>query len=427
MTRDRHRRTVLGRRDERSAGWETVSPPQGQLGAYRAADGSDGGDVAIDFDRPHACAVVGKRGSGKSHTLGVLGEELARTHGVAPVVVDPMGELNELAAAGLDRRVAPRVPADAIPAPAWPPMLGLDPTAPAGTLIWQAASAARSLAGMREHVEASDATAVARRGARNHLRLADAWDVFDPGAVEPRELATERGVVLDLSPLQSAPANAVCRAVAAGLYAWHSGSAGDTTATSGGTTDPTIPDERTTDGRSAAPTAADSRDPATDPLPWLLVDEAHAFFDGIADPALRTLLTRGRTPGVSLVVATQRPSALPSVAVSQADLLVAHRLTAETDLAALEAAAPTYLRGSLRERLPRERGCAVVIDDATESVHGVRVRDRRTPHGGADPRASERTGGSDPDRSVEPAADDNRSPGTATDDTRLSEQAIDDA
>jgi hypothetical protein len=60
----------------------------------------------------------------------------------------------------------------------------------------------------------------------------------------------------------------------------------------------------------------------------------------------------------------------------------------EPDVAALAEATPTYLDGTLRERLPRERGAAVVVDDATESVHGVRVREREMPHGGETPRAS---------------------------------------
>jgi hypothetical protein len=125
-----------------------------------------------------------------------------------------------------------------------------------------------------------------------------------------------------------------------------------------------------------------------DPLPWLFVDEAHVAFDGVAAPALRTLLTRGRAPGVSLVCATQRPGALPSVVASQADLLVAHRLTAEDDVAALAACEATYVDGRLRERLPSERGEALVVDDHTESVHVVRVRERETAHQGGSVRAS---------------------------------------
>jgi hypothetical protein len=96
---------------------------------------------------------------------------------------------------------------------------------------------------------------------------------------------------------------------------------------------------------------------------------------------------------VSLVAATQRPGALPGVAISQSDLLIAHRLTAVADVEALGDATPTYLTGTLRDRLPTAPGGAVVVDDATESVHGVQVRRRETPHGGADPRASDRRHG----------------------------------
>ena len=64
--------------------------PAGAFGRYRALDGSAGAPVAFDFDRPHVALVVGKRGSGKSHTTSVLAEGLARAEGVAPIVADPM-------------------------------------------------------------------------------------------------------------------------------------------------------------------------------------------------------------------------------------------------------------------------------------------------------------------------------------------------
>lgn len=127
-------------------------------------------------------------------------------------------------------------------------------------------------------------------------------------------------------------------------------------------------------------------------LPWLVVDEAHAFFDGIAAPALETIVTRGRRPGVSFVAATQRPAALPEVAISQSDLLVAHRLTSRADREALTRARPTYMHGSFADRMPQTPGSAVVVDDATESVHAVRVRERYVDHGGGSPSASELAG-----------------------------------
>jgi hypothetical protein len=335
-----------------------TAAPVARLGTYRAADGSDGAPVGLDLDRPHAALVVGKRGYGKSYTLGVLAEDAARATGVAPVVVDPMGEFDGLATDGtVPARVvdAPTVAASALPPAAWPALFDLPTTDPVGALLWEAARATGTLAAMIAHVEAADADDAVRRAAGNHLRLADSWGVFAPDGLDATALLSGEATVLDCAGLDDRAASALVRGVALGLY------------------------DACVTGRPAR-------------LPWLVVDEAHAFFDGVAGPALETILTRGRTPGVSLVVATQRPSALPAVAVSQADLLIAHRLTARADVEALSAAAPTYLSGTLRERLPADAGAAVVVDDATESVHGVRVRQRETPHGGADPRASARAG-----------------------------------
>ncbi|UPW02271.1 DUF87 domain-containing protein [Halorussus gelatinilyticus] len=351
---------VLGRRDsggtaESAADQDPETPVSGRLGAYRARDGSHGAAVHVDLDGPHAGLVVGKRGYGKSYTLGVLAEELARAPGVAPVVADPMGIFGSLAGLGADVVADPRVSADALAPRAWCDLLGLDAASAAGALVWQAAGARSSLAGMRAFVADADTKAdrATRRAADNHLALAESWGVFAPeGPTASDLLNPPEGTVLDLSGLDGAPANAVLRAVAGGLY------------------------DHCVGARPAR-------------LPWLLVDEAHAFFDGIAAPALRTVLTRGRQPGLSFVGATQRPSALPAVAVSQADLLLAHRLTSRADLDALAAARPSYL-GSFEERLPDAPGEVLLVDDATESVHAVRVRERETPHEGGSPSATRR-------------------------------------
>ena len=346
---------VLGRESGPDAG------PVGRLGSYRAIDGSAGAPLSVDVDGPHAGLVVGKRGYGKSYTLGVLAEALARTRGVAPVVVDPMGAFAGLART-TDDDVAP-VPASVVREPtvapasldprSWCVMLGLSPESGAGGLVWQAAGQGQTLAAMREHIAGTDAPQADKRAARNHLSLAASWGVFDANGLSARALATDEATVLDVSGLDTAPMNAVVRGVGEALY------------------------------RARV-------DDTVSRLPWLLVDEAHTFFDGVARPALETILTRGRAPGVSLVVATQRPSAVPAVGISQADLLIAHRLTAAADLDALDRARPTYLDGSLGDRMPTAPGDALVIDDTTESVHTARVRERATAHGGASPRASDR-------------------------------------
>jgi hypothetical protein len=321
---------------------------RGPLGRYLAADGSLGARVGIDFGRPHAGVVVGKRGTGKSYTLGVLAEGLANAAGVAPVVVDPMGAFAGLDEAGL-AVVEPSIRGDALPPRAWCSLLDLDPASAPGTLVWRAATEASGLAAMREWVADADAAAVARRAAANHLALAASWDCFDPAAPESAELLGG-GAVLDCTDLQGAALRAVVFAVADGLYR----------------------------------AALENRGGA---LPWLLVDEAHACASGVAARAVETLYTRGRSPGASVLLATQRPSALPEVAVSQSDLLVAHRLTSQPDLDALASTRPTYLDGALVERLPQATGEALVVDDATETTCTVRVRERRTEHQGGATRA----------------------------------------
>lgn len=335
---------VIGRERERG--------PTARLGHYRARDGSHGAPVDVDLDSPHAGLVVGKRGSGKSYTLGVLLEGVAAADGLAPVVADPMGAFEPLAGADIDATVVePRVRADSLGPRAWCSLVGLSPERGAGALVWQAATERATLSGMADWVADADADATARRAAANHLSLAASWGVFDADGLSLQGLCDGGVTVLALDGVDSAPANAVLAAVASALY----------------------------DARVAARTPR---------LPWLVVDEAHAFTDGVAERALRRLLTRGRQPGVSCWLATQRPSALPSVAVSQADLVLTHRLTSERDIAALTDARPTYLEGELGNRLPTATGEALVVDDVTESTHHVQVRERRTPHGGGSPRAS---------------------------------------
>lgn len=336
--------------------------PTGRLGSYRALDGSAGAALHLDLDGPHAILVVGKRGYGKSYTLGVIAEALARTPPVAPVVVDPMGVFDTLAASATGEPVpaevvdTPRVDPEALDPRSWCTLVGLDPGGGPGGLVWQAAREAGSLSAMRRVIAAADAPRPDRRAADNHLALAASWGVFGTDGLDAATLGTARVTVLDLSGLADAPMNAVVRGVGEALY--------------------------------SARVAGD-----IDRLPWLLVDEAHTFFGGAAGDTLERVLTRGRAPGVSLVMATQRPDAVPAVGVSQTDLLCAHRLTSGADIEALRGTQPTYMDSTLAERMPAEPGDVLVVDDATETVHSARVRRRSTPHGGDSPRASERSGG----------------------------------
>lgn len=339
--------------------------PAGELGTFRALDGSAGAPLYLDLNGPHASVVVGKRGYGKSYTLGVIAEELANTDALAPVVVDPMGAFERFGekSEGIhaERRTRPSVTPDALAPQSWCALVGLPPQSGAGALVWQAAQEASTLAGMCESVRETDADPADRRAAINHIRMAENWGIFDAAeGLDAERLSGPAVSVLDLSGLADEPMNAVVRGVAESLY------------------------------------QARVRE-EIERLPWLLVDEAHTFFGGVAQSALKTILTRGRAPGVSVVLATQRPSAVPEVALSQSDILLSHRLTAETDVEALQAAQPTYMGERIAKRLPADTGEVLIVDDSTETVHTAQIRERKTTHDGESATAEafvERRGGS---------------------------------
>lgn len=335
-------------------GRTTDDGPVATLGTHRAADGSDVAPVGLDLDHPHTALVVGKRGMGKSHTVAVIAEEIAATDGVTGVVLDPMGELTTLATLTGVHVHDPVVRPDALPPRAWCDLLDLDPAGPVGGLVWRVAHDTNSIDEMLAAIADATVDTSTARAAHNHLETARRWSVFNhEGITAPDLLETDLSVI-DLGDLPTEPANAVVRTLLDDLY-------------------------------------TTLRADQTAPLPWVFLDEAHAFFDGIARRGLRRLLTRGRHPGISTVLATQRPAALPAVAISQADLVLAHRLTADADLDALERIRPTYLTDSLRDRRPDTTGQATVVDDRTEVARAITVRDRQTPDAGASPTATDRT------------------------------------
>ncbi len=130
------------------------------------------------------------------------------------------------------------------------------------------------------------------------------------------------------------------------------------------------------------------------PLVWLFIDEAHEFLPAkgktLATDALITILREGRQPGISLVLATQQPGKIHGDVVTQSDIVISHRVTARVDVKALEALTQSYMVESLvdsMDRLPRVKGSAVVFDDTNERLYAIQIRPRVTWHGGSSPKA----------------------------------------
>lgn len=128
----------------------------------------------------------------------------------------------------------------------------------------------------------------------------------------------------------------------------------------------------------------------TFPLIWLFIDEAHIFAPNErATPATEPLLEwvrQGRRPGLSIVLASQQPGALDRRILSQCDTLIIHRLTAGQDSAAIGSRiSEIYDAKSITHYmkiLPKEPGYAIVLNDLTEEIVPLRVRPRQSWDGG---------------------------------------------
>ena len=134
---------------------------------------------------------------------------------------------------------------------------------------------------------------------------------------------------------------------------------------------------------------------------WLIVDEAHVLVpNGARTPASEPIIDyvkRGRDAGLSLIFATQQPSAVNSRLMSQVDITFTHTLGFEVDISAAIQRMPTRssivyqfagfdlpsLGGAIRTLDPGE---CVVADSASGRAFIMRVRPRVTAHGGNHPK-----------------------------------------
>ncbi len=130
----------------------------------------------------------------------------------------------------------------------------------------------------------------------------------------------------------------------------------------------------------------------TMPMVWLMVDEMHQFIPNEGSTAatgpLLTLIKEGREPGISLLMITQRPNKLHEDALSQADLVISHRLTSKADIEALRSIMQTYMLEDIQDYLndlPRTKGSAIILDDNSERIYQAQIRPRFSWHAGGSP------------------------------------------
>ena len=154
-----------------------------------------------------------------------------------------------------------------------------------------------------------------------------------------------------------------------------------------------------------AAAAADCDQRALEGLPrsWIIIDEAHNYMPARGNvpskKPLKKYVDEGRNLGLSIVVATQQPSALDPSLQRNADMLLIHALSHQDDIVAargmINAAVPDevtlddkYKHTSQRgfEAMVRSLpvGYAVASTDRANRLFPINIRPRTTIHGGGD-------------------------------------------
>ena len=385
----------------------------------RIGTDDESGDIAyIRATGSRAVFICGKRGSGKSYTLGVIIEELfAQERGKAVLLIaDPMGiyhtmalpnetQWDEVRPAGLlaqgfpVRLIVPGDPvvrfgdaqvlnqlqtngvevqslwinAHDLSADAWCEIFNLGINEVMGIAMWRAVEGLHetghpfTVADLVEHIRKDKrAKDVTIEALENRLTVAEKWGIFSEAPMHLTDVFSLDHInVLDLSVLDAGTKglrNLVLDIVARRLFT-----------------------ERT-QMRRREEFGLETQLPRV----WMAIDEAHQFVPQGRASLCKEMLIRwvkeGRQPGLSLIVATQQPSAIDAELLSQCDLIVAHKITTWDDIHALDRLSATYMQGDLKGyiRELNRQGEALLVDDETEVVNTIRVRPRLSAHGGAE-------------------------------------------
>lgn len=373
-------------------------------------------NIYLDATGSRAVLVCGKRGSGKSYTLGVLIEELVvvGAYNVIPIIIDPMGiyhtmvrrnerQSSELFTWGLTpqsfkvRLLVPGVPnelydpdilaelgkrgvevtslrlnpSDLTP-DGWCDLFDADVNKPMGIVLFRAV---QSLGEGKEFFTVKDIMKAIEKDKRgqdtskeallNRLEGAQRWHLFSEDGYQQMDKIFQPGVVniIDVSRLEGGPQgrrNLIVSLVGRNLFRARS--------------DARLREEFGLAGEL--------------PRVWLALDEAHQFAPSSGNALGKQQLIRwakeGRQPGLSLIVATQQPSAIDREILSQCDVILSHKLTIRDDVMALNSLSQDYMGSELRNLITGlERvGQAVLVDDERESVSMMQIRPRQSQHGG---------------------------------------------
>lgn len=387
--------------------------------------------IYMDVLRSHVVSVFGKRGSGKSFSLGAIAEGMmtldgSLTNNLSVVIFDTMGIFwtmkyeNKRDEALLrewqipfqrfniriyvpegsyaefkDRGIPVDLPFSINPSELtvgdWCAIFEVDVTSEFGTLIGRVISSLRgklhnfSIDDIVRAVREDERTRQETRAAVENMFLSsEDWGLFSEKSTPISDLAVGGQItVLDISPYAVAGGKNNIRALVIGLVSKKLFNERMIVRKA----------EEMASIKQATSFLRPSKDEKKEiPLIWLFLDEAHEFLPKSgatpASSALITVLREGRQPGISLVLASQQPGQIHTDVMTQSDIVISHRVTAKVDIDALGALMQSYMREGLDKSLndlPRVKGAALLFDDTNERLYPMRVRPRITWHGGSSP------------------------------------------
>jgi hypothetical protein len=398
----------------------------GFIGKHIVGTGEDAhltNPIFLDLSRPHVILVCGKRGSGKSYSAGVVAEEIYKLpdeirQNICVLLIDTMGiywsmsipnenEMERLKEwnmkpegmnimlfvpkpsvenyreAGVSVNAPFSLAAGDMSAADWITTFGFSALDDHGILLERLIKQVRETCGnsysigdiIRILEKDTDSKAGVRTALKSRLMAADSWGLFEKEGTNVDDiLVPGRVSVLDVSHYMRLSESWSVRSMVVAILSRR------------------IFQERLEARKAEEYGKITGQYRKTMPMIWVMIDEAHQFVpnDGstVASEPLLTLIKEGREPGISILMITQRPDKLHPDALSQSDIILSHKLTSKADLEALRSIMQTYMMEDIQEyinKLPKEKGAAIILDDNSERIYPMQVRPRFSWHAGGSP------------------------------------------
>ncbi len=393
--------------------------------------------IYLDVSGAHVVFICGKRGGGKSYTMGAIAEGMAdleddvkqnlsfifldtmgvywtmkypnkkdedllgqwgyKPKGLDIVIYTPISYYEKYKEQGIptDRPFA--IKPSELDATDWCSAFDIGPNEPMGILIERVAHQLRKTKGdydINDMVQAVQqdirSEQVTKDALENRLRSTESWGVFDIKGTPLKDLAAPGQItILDVSCYATMPGGWKIKYLITGLVSQKL----FLQRMSARKKEEYEMVHSTMDYFSTEDTSKKKQEM---PLVWLVIDEAHEFLPkdpkdaNAATMPLITIMREGRQPGISLILATQQPGKIHTDVMTQSDIVLSHRITARMDVEALSLLTQSYMREGLTravDELPRVKGAGVIFDDSNEKLYPMRVRPRFTWHGGESPSA----------------------------------------